>query len=54
MTAAPLAVSAPDAPRRTVAVTIDDLPFVGYGLPLDATTVVDGVLAHARPAGGAR
>ncbi len=24
------------------------------GLPLDATTVVDGVLAHARPAGGAR
>ncbi len=24
------------------------------GLPLDATTVVDGVLAHARPEGGAR
>lgn len=34
--AAPLAVSAPDAPRRTVAVTIDDLPFVAYGLPFEA------------------
>lgn len=41
--AAPAAVllaekaSLPDAPaRRTVAVTIDDLPFVGYGLPLEA------------------
>jgi len=27
---------APPAARRTVAVTVDDLPFVGYGLPLEA------------------
>jgi peptidoglycan/xylan/chitin deacetylase (PgdA/CDA1 family) len=27
---------APKATRRTVAVTIDDLPFVGHGLPLEA------------------
>lgn len=32
--AAERAVPAP--PRRTVAVTIDDLPFVGYGLPVEA------------------
>ena len=28
--------AAPPVPRRTVAVTVDDLPFVGYGLPLEA------------------
>ncbi len=28
--------AAAPAPRRTVAVTVDDLPFVGYGLPLEA------------------
>lgn len=28
--------AAPAPPRRTVAVTIDDLPFVGYGLPVEA------------------
>ena len=28
--------AAPAPPRRTIAVTVDDLPFVGYGLPLEA------------------
>lgn len=52
--AAPAAVllaekaSLPDAPaRRTVAVTIDDLPFVGYGLPLEAVRKLSKELVAA-------
>lgn len=32
----PSPAAPPPPPRRTVAVTVDDLPFVGYGLPLAA------------------
>ncbi|MBK9091083.1 MAG: polysaccharide deacetylase family protein [Holophagales bacterium] len=35
------------APRRTVAVTIDDLPFVGYGLPLAAVAPLSSKLVAA-------
>lgn len=35
------------APRRTVAVTVDDLPFVGYGLPLEAVAPLSGKLVAA-------
>ena len=38
----------PAAPaRRTVAVTIDDLPFVAYGLPLDAVRKLSKELVAA-------
>jgi len=35
------------APRRTVAVTVDDLPFVGYGLPLAAVAPLSSKLVAA-------
>jgi peptidoglycan/xylan/chitin deacetylase (PgdA/CDA1 family) len=38
-TTGPAVPAAPlPAARRTIAVTVDDLPFVGYGLPLEAVT----------------
>ena len=37
----------PPAAARTVAVTVDDLPFVGYGLPLDAVRALTRDLVSA-------
>lgn len=44
---APLTSQPSAAPRRTVAVTIDDLPFVGYGLPLGAVAPLSSKLVAA-------
>jgi peptidoglycan/xylan/chitin deacetylase (PgdA/CDA1 family) len=38
---------APALPRRAVAVTVDDLPFVAYGLPLDAVRALSRDLVAA-------
>ncbi len=41
------AVSGGPAPRRTVAVTVDDLPFVSYGLPFEAVRPLSRELVAA-------
>jgi peptidoglycan/xylan/chitin deacetylase (PgdA/CDA1 family) len=53
-TAAAAPATPPPAARRTIAVTVDDLPFVAYGLPLEAVAPLSRKLVAALAARGVK